>query len=182
MRVGRWCWHFHFGPIFLMGYWLRALGVPVASFSGGKSVCRRRLAKLKDARSPMTGVPNFFYTDELRPALAFLDGGNALLIAIDSPAEKNVVIPAVGGWNFAMPTGPIRMAARRHAVLIPFSLVDEGGWNFCLRLHRPVPDEFLTGDENFEAAAIHLLAELLPVIQSHPEQCRTELARRFQKK
>ncbi len=30
---------FHFGPIFLMGYWLRAFGLPVAAFSGGKIFC-----------------------------------------------------------------------------------------------------------------------------------------------
>ncbi len=173
---------FHFGPIFLMSYWLRALGIPAAAYTGGKSHRRLRLGKIRDSLSPVAGVPNLFYTDELRQSLAFLDAGNALLIAIDSPAEKNVVIPGVDGWNFAMPTGPIRMAAWRRAVLIPFSLVDTGGWNFRLQLHRPVPDKWLSGEENFEAAAKHLLAELLPVIQSQPEQCRTELARRFCKK
>ncbi len=140
---------FHFGPIFLMGYWLRAFGLPVAAFSGGKNFLRGRLAKLKDAHSPVAGVPNFFYMDELRQSLVFLDKGNALLIAIDSPAEKNVIISAVDGWNFEMPTGPIRMAVRRRAVLIPFSLVDEGGWNFRLQLHQPVPEAWLSGEENF---------------------------------
>ena len=170
---------FHFGPIAEMGLWLRALGIPAASFSGGSASRRLWLEPAKDRRSPLPGVPNFFYADELRAAVKFLAPGNALLIAVDSPAEKKVLVPAGDGWNFEMATGALRLAARHQAVLIPFTIVDAGGWKFRLRLHQPVPAELLVAGDEFEQAAAHLLAEMLPVIQAHPEQCRTELVRRF---
>jgi hypothetical protein len=70
-----------------------------------------------------------------------------------------------------MATGAVRLALRHQAELIPCSILDEGRWHFRIELGRPVPREFLTAGSGWSRAGKHLLDEMMPHFQAHPEQC-----------
>ena len=118
-----------------------------------------------------------FYQDQLREMIAFVAAGNPLLIPIDAPTGKQMIIPFCDGWNFHMATGAVRLAIRQQAELIPCAIIDEGGWYFCIKFGRPVPGEFLSAETDWSRAGKYLLDEMIPVFQAHPEQCRPDLTR-----
>jgi len=121
-----------------------------------------------------------FYQDELREAVEFLTAGNALLVGIDLARGRQMNVPVRDGWNFQMATGALRMAIRHQAELVPYCLIDEGGWRFRIELGRPVPREYLLSDSDLSRAGKHLIEEMLVHFQRHPEQCPKYLLARFQ--
>ena len=169
----------HFGPYPLLRYWLRAAGFPVATVVKGQSQIRPPMKRLKDRMSPFPEAPTVFYhEDQLRDALESLAAGNPLLIAIDARFGKQMDIPVDEHWRFGMANGPIRMAMRHGAELIPCSIIDEGDWRFQIRLGSPVPASLLaSGDPSL--AGKHLLDAMLPVWREHPEHCTKEFLRKF---
>jgi hypothetical protein len=169
----------HFGPYYLLRFWLRAAAIPVATVVGGKSKSRPRLSRFEDHFSPFQTIPAAFHLDQLRAMVGFLAAGNLLLIAIDGKAGSRVNVPFCDGWNFQMATGAVRLAIRHQAELIPCSIIDEGRWRFRIELGRPVPREFLTPEADGLCAGKFLLNEMLPHFQAHPEQCSNDLIRRL---
>ena len=167
----------HFGSYFLLRFWLRAAGVPAATFIGGQSARRAAAMRFKDRFSPFPEIPTAFYQDQLRAAAEFLAAGNPLLMPIDAPAGKQMNVPFGDGWTFQMATGAVRLAARHGAELIPCSITDEGRWRFHIRLGHPAPEEFLAAEAGWVRAGKHLLDEMRPVFQAHPEQCAADLLR-----
>jgi lauroyl/myristoyl acyltransferase len=165
----------HFGPFFLLRLWLRSAGIPTASLMGGKLEHRSRLRQLSDRVVPFPEVPSVFYLDRLREMANFLASGSPLLIAIDGEAGKQMELPFCEGWTFRMATGAMRLASRHQAELIPCSIMDEGCWRFRIALGRPVPREFLTAESDWALAGKHLLEEMIPHFQAHPEQCARTL-------
>jgi lauroyl/myristoyl acyltransferase len=172
----------HFGPFYLVRYWLRALDLPVAALIGGQSGNEPLLKRLKDRRSPLPHLSTAFYRDQLREAAEFLTTGNSLVISIDFPSGKQMSAPVRDGWIFDMPTGAIRLAANHEAELVPLSIIDEGAWRFRLVMGKPVPREFLTRGSDPAQAGAHLIRELLPVYEAYPEQCPKYLLDRFKKR
>jgi hypothetical protein len=169
----------HFGPFFLLRTWLRAAGFPVAAMVDGKAESRSGLRRRKDRFSPFPEIPIAFHLDQLRAANGFLASGNALMVAIDNVAGKQMNVPVGGDWTFQMATGAIRLAMHHRAELIPCSIVDEGRWRFHIELGRPAPEEFLAAETDWVRAGKHLLDELLPRLQGHPRQCLNQLINCF---
>jgi lauroyl/myristoyl acyltransferase len=165
----------HFGPFFLLRSWLRAAEIPAAVMVGGKSESRAKLMRRLAEFAPFPEIPTVFHPDRLREATGFLAAGNPLLIAMDDPAGKQMDVPFCEGWTFRMATGAVRLAIRHQAELIPCSIIDEGRWHFRIELGRPVPREFLTAKSDWSRAGKHLLDEMLPHFQAHPEQCGRNL-------
>jgi hypothetical protein len=167
----------HFGPYFLLRFWLRSAGVPVATLVGWKSGHQARVARLKYRFLPFPETPVLFYQDQLRALTDFIAAGNVVLIPVDSPSGKQITVPFCDGWTFQMATGAVRLAANHQAELIPCSIINEGPWSFCIKLGRPAPREFLATEAGWPRAAKHLLDEMRPAFQAFPEQCRTDLTR-----
>lgn len=168
----------HFGPFGLIASWLRARGYPTIPLVAGMARNRPYHHRLRDRCMPFPEVPGALYTDQLREVTEL--GSNAsLLVALDVRAGRTVTVPVTEGWAFCLATGAIRIAAQKQGLLLPCSMVSLGGWRFRLVLGRPVPEEFLGPVPDLERAAAHLVAELFPFHQAHPDQCRRELIGSF---
>jgi lauroyl/myristoyl acyltransferase len=161
----------HFGAYYLLGYWLRAAGIPVATIVEGEKKNRSRLKRLKDAKSPFPEMPVVFCQDQLPQAIEFLRSGNPLLMAIDSRHGKQLEVPFREDWNFEMPTGALRLAVRHQAELIFCSVIEEGHWRFRIEFGQPVPKKFLADETDLLPAAKHLVNEMAVQYAKHPEQC-----------
>lgn len=162
----------HLGPCFLLPCWLRSAGVPLTPLRVGKAETRSALNRMKDRLSPFPDIPAVLYLDQLRAVVEVLSAGNVLLIALDHPTGKQIDVPLENGWTFRMAAGAVRLAARYQADLIPCCIIEERGWQFRIEIGRPVPREYLAGKPDMVRAGKHLLTELLPHIQQHPDQCR----------
>jgi len=172
----------HFGPYYLVHFWLRTMGLPVVQLVGGSSAMRTHLARRQDRFFPLPEVPVAMYLDQLRELAEFLAEGNLLYMAIDTPTGKQMIVPFCDGWDFQMATGAIRLAIRHQAELIPCSITDEGSWRYRITLGRPVPREHLTAKADWSCAGKHLLGEMLPLFQARPDQCRDAMTRRLIRK
>lgn len=171
----------HFGPYYLLRSWLRAAGFPTAFLVGGKARHRSALRRFKDRLSIFPEIPVAFHRDTLRNTAEFLAAGNPLLVAIDNEAGKQSEVPFCDGWTFQMAAGAVRLAVRHQAELIPCTIIDEGRWRFRIELGRPVPKEFLTAEAGWICAGKHLLDEMIPHFQAHPEQHTIDLIRRLKR-
>jgi lauroyl/myristoyl acyltransferase len=172
----------HFGPFGLTRAWLRSAGVPVAALSSGNVENRPDFRRRLDEHIPLPGISTVFFLNQLRKASAFLAAGNVLGVMIDNAkVQKQMAVPFCEGWTFWMATGAIRMAVQQHAELIPGVIIDEGGWHFRLELGRPVPGEFLDKESDWPLAGKHLLHEMMPHLQAHPEQCHPDFILCLQK-
>lgn len=167
----------HFGPFFLLRFWLRAHGIPAATLLGGESEGRGALMRLKDRFSPFPEVPIAFYSDQLRVAYEFVAVGNPLLVPIDAPAQKQINVLFCDGWTFQMAAGAVRLAIRHNADLIPCTIVDEGRWRFTIKLGEPVPRDQLLSKNDWLPAGRHLVNQMIPIFRARPEQCRPDLIR-----
>lgn len=164
----------HFSLYGQLRNWLRAAGLPVATFVGAVSRERSGLKRRKDRWALFPDIPTAFHSDQLAEALRFLRAGNPLLIALDGIRGKSFEIPACDGWTFQMATGPLRIAANHNAEIYPCVLTAEGTWRFRIRIGEPVPKHLLEPGKEVEAGT-HLLRQMLPEIERHPEQCREQL-------
>ncbi|HEY4952521.1 MAG TPA: hypothetical protein VII71_03940 [Verrucomicrobiae bacterium] len=171
----------HWSNYFLLRSWLRAAGMPLSALEAGKPEDRPRLKKIRDRVRLRPEIPNAFHVTQLRAASEFLAAGNALMVALDYTAAKQVVVPFGDGWNFQMAGGAVRLAVRHRANLIPACIIDEGNWRFRIELGRPVPGELLTAETDWVQAGKYLMDEMLPHFQNHPVQC-TKIFGRLEKK
>jgi len=174
----------HFGPYYLLRFWLRAAGIPAATLVRGRSVERMRVMRLKDRLSPFPEISTAFYQDQLRELSEFIAAGNVLLVSIDAPAGRQMDLSFSEGWKLQMATGAMRLARRHQAELLSCAIIDEGSWHFCIRIGQPMPREFLVEesrapDDGWSGAGKYLLAELMPDLRTNPEQCRLDFIRRL---
>jgi lauroyl/myristoyl acyltransferase len=160
----------HFGPFFLLRYWLRAAGFPAATLIRGQAENRLSFKRLADRVSPFAEVPVAFYQDELRELVEFLQTGHPLLVALDVELGKQVAVALDEQWQVQVASGAIRLAIRHEAELIPCSITDQGCWRFRIKLGPPVPEEFLQPGREPEAVK-QMVDTLLPEFRAHPEQC-----------
>ena len=167
----------HFGPLDVLGFWLRAAGWPVATFAGRNFEDRTRTKRLKDRLSPFPQFLPVFYEDQLREAAEFIAAGNLLIMTFDVPIGKQMRVPFIDGWSFRMATGVVRLASRHQAELIPCSVIDEGSWHFRIKFGRPVPRDYLTEETDHTVAGKHIFQEMVPVFQAFPEQCSIHMTR-----
>jgi lauroyl/myristoyl acyltransferase len=161
----------HFGPFFLLRFWLRAVGIRAATLVGDQASERSYMNHLKDRVGLFPDIPPVFYPYQLREIGKFLIAGNVLVIAVDGNSGNQVEVPINAHFNFHMATGAMRLAVRRGARLFPCNIIDEGLWRFRVEIGRPVPEEFLSDTPDFISAGKHLLGEMLPCFRAHPEQC-----------
>ena len=169
----------HFGPFFVVRYWLRSAGFPVATMNRGQAEIRPARKQLADSVSPFPEIPFTFYQDQLRELVEFLQAGNLLLIALDVEAGKQLVVPFDDQCHVRVASGPLRLAMRHQAELIPCIITDKGHWRFRIKLGPPVPQEFLRAGGEAEAVK-HLMQTLLPELRAHPEQCVQRVLNLFQ--
>jgi lauroyl/myristoyl acyltransferase len=160
----------HFGPFFLLRYWLRAAGFPAATVIRGKVEDRPAWKRLADELSPFAEIPTAIYQDQLRELVEFLEAGRPLLIALDAELGKQVEAPLDSHWGVQVASGPIRLAIRHEAELIPCIVTDKGHWHFRVKFGPPVPQEFLQAGEETEAVK-PLMDAIVPELRAHPEQC-----------
>lgn len=162
---------FHFGTFKLIPFWVRAMGVPVIALLRGNSEERSRVKRMKDQLSPFPEIPTVLYNhDQLRRLIGVLSAGYVVLLTADRETGRQITLPVDSDWSFSMATGAIRLASHYGAELFPCSMTDEGEWHFRLDIGRPVPREYLVNGPDLGRVAQHLLMELLPQIQKHPEQ------------
>lgn len=168
---------FHFGPLESLRNWLRAAGVPAATFVGGKACTRTKLKRLKDRWALFPDIPVTFYQDQLPQAIAHLERGQVLAIALDAANGRQMRLPVGDGWMCQLATGPFRMARQHKALLASCVIYNERLWHVAVEFGAPVDPELLAaGDEPAGAA---LLAGLWPVLLAHPEEWSPHLAARF---
>lgn len=168
----------HFGPIVLISHCLRARGIPAIPLVAGVARNRPYIHRLKDRRLPFPEVPGALYTDQIREVAAF-GASAALLVAVDVRAGRTVDVPLADGWQFRLATGAIRMAAQKRALLLPCTVLSLGSWRFRIEFGRPVPEAFLGPVPDVARAAAHLVTELFPLQQAHPDHCCRELLGSF---
>ena len=162
---------FHFGPAYLLRFWLRAAGIQAATLVGGEASERTYMHRLRDRVRLFPEIPTVFYRLQFRNVCEFLAAGNVLVIAVDCDAADCIEVPVDARHSFRMSAGAIRLAAEQGAHLFPCTIIDEGQWRFRVQLGRPVPEDLRSAAPDFTSAGKHLLEEMLPCLREHPEQC-----------
>ena len=176
--------YWHFGAFPIAHCWLRGgLKFPVGGLVGGNSSWRTNLSWRQDAFLPFyPDTPCAIYADQLRELARFVAAGNVMYIAIDAPTGKQMVVPFCEGWDFQMATGAIRLASRFEAEIIPCTITHDGAWRYCITLGRPAPKEWLSNEANWPQVGKHLLAEMMPVFNAHPDLCWDAMTSRLIRK
>lgn len=169
----------HFGPFYLLRPWLRAAGFPAATLNRGNAEIRPPLKRVADTVSPFPEIPPTFYQDQLRELVKFLESGHPLLIALDVDQGKQLQVPLDDQWQARVASGPLRLAIRHQAALLPCIITDLGRWRFRIKLGPPVAQELLRSGHEPEAVK-QLVQSLLPEIRAHSEQCVPRVLNLFQ--
>jgi len=167
----------HFGSFTLLRNWLRAAGLPVSMFTGIEARDRPTLTRRKDRWALFPETPPAFHRDQLAEAIRHLKSGCPLAISIDTSSERQLKVPLDGGWVFQMPSGPVRLARRHGASLVPCSIYNGGLWRVVVEFGEPIKEERLAEGE--EAVGVDLITAFLPVWLAHPEEWTPQLAGRF---
>ncbi|HMO65163.1 MAG TPA: hypothetical protein PKE47_08085 [Verrucomicrobiota bacterium] len=163
----------HFGPVELLGPWLRAAGEPASLLVRFEPHGRPRQKCTKDALARFPGVPPVFQRDELAAAVRHLAAGRPLGVALDATAGRQLRLQHPSGWDGPLATGAIRLACRHGVPLLACAITRTGAWRYAVEVSPPVPPEAWAGGE--EAIARCLLDFLLPLLRRHPEQCHPSL-------
>jgi hypothetical protein len=159
---------YHFGPYFLLRSWLRVAGFAAGSYVAGKKFQRTTVRQFTDRFYPWPKIT--FSHDDTNAADEFLKAGNLLMVALDVPHDRQIHVPFGKDWSFKMAVGAMAQARSHQAELIPCGIIEEGAWNFRIKLGSPVPQEYLAMEADWVRAGEHLLNEMLPLIQAHPDQ------------
>ena len=170
---------FHFGPTYLLRFWLQAAGIRAATLVAGEANERSCMHRLQDRVTLFPGSPPVFYPLQLRSVFEFLAAGHVLVIAVDCDSPDYVEVPVDAHYNFRMASAAMRLAAQQGACLFPCSIIDEGQWRFRVEFGCPVPEDLLSGTPDFTSAGKHLLDEMLPCLRAHPEQCTPKIFESF---
>jgi Bacterial lipid A biosynthesis acyltransferase len=153
----------HVGPCVLLPYWLRSLGVPVATMSAsrdGRSVWRERRYRL----TPQPEIPVVFGVEEVRAAIDFLGAGHTLLLLIDVPRGRQHRVP-FEDRTLSLATSALRMAARCDALVVPCLIAEKSPWQFAIHTSAALPPQLSESE-----AMLHLIHEWTPILRKFPEQ------------
>jgi hypothetical protein len=85
---------FHFGPLFIQRYWLRAHDLPVAHLIREDTATRSPFRREKDRLSGEEWPHVFCASTDLKEAAKWLKGGGMLIVPIDLPTAHNLTVPA----------------------------------------------------------------------------------------
>lgn len=166
----------HFGPFALLKYCLRASGLPVAALVGRddemRPQYRRRLDTLSDRASGLSASPHLFDLSQIKAALRFVDEGGMLLMAIDGVHGHKTTVRH-DDYALRLATGPVRIAARTGAVLIPCLAVPARWLGVRVVVGRPIE----CGPVDVTCAAI--MREFAPHLKRHPAHWDRRLIRAF---
>ena len=172
----------HFGPVILIGHWLRALGLPVAGLRRRSTAERSLFWKYIDRLSAPGGrrdVPIVFDLTDLRRALEHLQAGGILAAAVEGRHTRHVRLSGEG-FAFDMAPGVFRLAAASGAVVMPCLITAGPRMSFTVHLGEPVPEELVIDENRHPAACDNLLREFLAVISRYPGQSHPVLIANFQ--
>lgn len=158
----------HFAAFDTLPYLLRAHGLPVTTLVG-RTASRHRLKECQYALSPPADLPVVLSVSEMVNLRQALAGVRHLLVMMDVDRGRQIEL-AWEGAVYRLATGAIRIAAASDAELIPCLTTVEPGWKFRLHFGKPVPRCYLHPVPNLEAAALHLLRELLTIVRQAPAQ------------
>jgi lauroyl/myristoyl acyltransferase len=168
---------FHYGALVMVPPVLTQYGVPTALAVSreGWPLSRLRQWRLDLARidDTPTVVPA-----EARAMLRFLRPGRCLIVAVDYPTAERAAVP-YNGSLVRLSTPPLRLARAARAVVVPMLALHQGPWRMSMRLGRPVPDE-LIARADYDAAAAHIVSELLPLAAAAPRQALPTLVEAFE--
>jgi lauroyl/myristoyl acyltransferase len=171
----------HFGPLHLGGYYLRALGLPVATYVGDANSAKSITRRTKDRLSHFPAMRHIFSAEDgTREVCRFLSKGNMLRMAFDLNLGKTLPVPLGLGY-FSFCTGPLRLAAATGSTVIPYVIAERAPWDFVLHLGEPVPAELLAGVPDLDQAAAHVLGECCRFFRQWPDQTHDDLLTCFSK-
>lgn len=174
---------FHFGPVVVLGHWLRSRGLPAAFLRGESSAGRpcywRYIDRLTADRHP-PGLASGFDPTELRRTYEHLQSGGILNVMLEGFGHRRRIKVSGEGFRFEMATGCLRLAAMTGATVLPCSLVAGPGMSFTLHVGEPVPPDLVADPDRHRSACEHLLRELISVVGRHPGQWHPLLRAHFQ--
>lgn len=161
---------FHFGPMFIQRYWLRAHDLPVAHLIREDTATRSPFRRKKDRLSGEKWPHVFCAGTELKEAAQWLKGGGMLIVPIDLPTPRNLTVLARDG-RLSLSTGFARLAAKHSAAVIPTLIRRTAPLEWEIHL-GPMWNSEPARKGADEAALNHTVASLLSVLQTNPEQIR----------
>ncbi len=152
-------------------YWLRAQGIPAATFAWYVEGMYHRCGHIRDAGDRLyglEGVPHIFFAKgDMREMVKFLKPGRLLLVALDGYAQARDVPYQVNGRPMVLRDGAARLAAAKNAILQPVSMLQRSFSRFDIHFGDPLPDEVvMCGDSR--VATQRLGEELWGVLEKNP--------------
>ena len=163
----------HTGGFGILRYWLRAQGIPTASFIGSMpNVIGKHAQKIRDAGDAQYGLGGLPHTFEgaisIRNAVRFLVPGRAMTVALDGrPISLDLPSYNVKGRPIHLKDGAFRIAMLTNAVIVPVSVHRKGPSHFEFCFGNPVPDEWLREGKSREAIQ-HLIDEIWKYLGEDP--------------
>ena len=162
----------HFGPVVVLGHWLRARGLPAAGLRDSLSATRPLHWRYIDGLSAVTGCsdgPSVFDRTQLRSVHNHLRAGRILIMTAEGRYHRSNRVHREG-LAFEMSTGPFRLAAATGAIIIPCLIAAGPRMTFTIHIGEPVPENLVIGAHLHRAGCDHLLGEFLQVVGRHPGQ------------
>jgi hypothetical protein len=161
----------HNSGFFALRYWLRAQGIPAATFAWYVEAMYHRCQHVRDAGDRLyglEGVPHIFFERKaIREMLKFLKPGRLLLVALDGYVTAKDVPYHVNGRPIYFRDGAARVAAATNAILQPVSILQRGFSSFDIHFGDPLPDDVVRyGDSR--VATQRLGEELWGVLEKNP--------------
>jgi lauroyl/myristoyl acyltransferase len=157
----------HHGPIHVLRYLLRAVGVPCTMVVLESRTERLPVREWKDSLSPPGGVPNVFCRDELKAMQQHMKAGGCLLVAADYGRGKMCELP-FGPAKIQVASGAFRLAETVGATIFPVVVEETAAWQFRVTIGR--------GERPEAEAAEKVLAVLATKILATPALMHSQLA------
>ncbi len=162
----------HTGAFPIIRWYLRMQGLPTASLVGAMPLIIDNdyynvYLSTGDKMNGVEGTPHYFRS--IRDALRYLKPGRVLTMALDggtiAPQSER---PQVAGHLIDVKRGACRVAAQTGAIVMPISMRRKGWCRYEVHYGSRVPDELLEKGD-YAAATQHLVSELWPDLEAHPE-------------
>jgi len=173
----------HFGPMRILGNWLRARGLPAVTAAtvgtNNFTASRRYFHRLRDRVGGLGELPNLIETGHVGDMVDHLQAGKILIITADAGEGRHLTCPWVDGCGLVMHTGFLHLAALTGAVVFPCLITSAPFFGFTIHLGEPVPDSDPGSKDGHAAACEHILREFLPVLANAPEECTSVLFKRL---
>lgn len=167
----------HYGALVMVPSLLCMHGVPAALAVGPDNWPLSRLRQWRLDLAKVGDAPTAVPAQAL-PMLRFLRKPNrCLLVAVDVPAPEASHIEFQGGL-MRVATPPFRLARMTGARVVPVLAIHEGAWRIRVRFGEPVPDD-LIASESYDAAAAHIVDQLMPLAAAAPGQALPSLVEAF---